>query len=48
MPTSGGHLGDYPCAEAAAAATLTLPIYPELPDEVPARIAEIIRRTLPT
>ena len=44
----GGHVGDHPCAEAAAAATLTLPVYPELPEEVPARIAEIIRRALPT
>ena len=44
----GGHMGDHPCAEAAAAATLTLPVYPELPDEVPARVAEVIRRTLPT
>jgi dTDP-4-amino-4,6-dideoxygalactose transaminase len=43
----GGRIGDYPCAEAAAAATLTLPVYPELPDEVPPRIAEVIRRTLP-
>ena len=44
----GGQAGDHPCAEAAAAATLTLPVYPELPEEVPARIAEVIRRTLPT
>jgi|TARA_B100002003_G_scaffold154249_1_gene143059 dTDP-4-amino-4,6-dideoxygalactose transaminase len=43
----GGQEGDYPCAEAAATATLTLPIYPEIPEEVPARVAEIIRRTLP-
>ena len=41
-------MGDHPCAEAAAAATLTLPIYPELPEEIPARIAEIIRHTLAT
>ena len=44
----GGRVGDHPCAEAAAAATLTLPVYPELPEEVPARVAEVIRRTLPT
>ena len=44
----GGQVGDHPCAEAAATATLTLPIYPELPAEVPARIAEIVRHTLPT
>ena len=44
----GGRVGDHPCAEAAATATLTLPIYPELPVEVPARVAEIVRRTLPT
>ena len=44
----GGQVGDHPCAEAAAAATLTLPVYPELPDTVPDRIAEVIRRTLPT
>ena len=44
----GGQVGDHPCAEAAAAATLTLPIYPELPEEIPARIAEIIRHTLAT
>ena len=30
------------------AATLTLPVYPELPEDVPPRIAEVIRRTLPT
>jgi dTDP-4-amino-4,6-dideoxygalactose transaminase len=41
-------VGDYPCAVAAAAATLTLPVYPELPEDVPPRIAEVIRRTLPT
>ena len=44
----GGQVGDHPCAEAAATATLTLPIYPELPAEVPARVAEIVRHTLPT
>ena len=43
----GGQRGDFPHAEAAAADTLTLPIYPELPAEVPARVAEIARRTLP-
>ena len=42
----GGQVGDHPYAEAAAAATLTLPVYPELPAEVPARIAEVVRRTL--
>ncbi|MCH7747182.1 MAG: DegT/DnrJ/EryC1/StrS family aminotransferase [Acidobacteria bacterium] len=44
----GGQVGDHPCAEAAATATLTLPVYPEMPEEVPARIAEVIRRTLAT
>ena len=44
----GGQAGDHPYAEAAATTTLTLPIYPELPEEVPARVAEVIRRTLPT
>ena len=44
----GGQVGDHPCAEAAAAATLTLPVYPELPEEVPARVGDVIRRTLPT
>ena len=42
----GGQPGDHPCAEAAAATTLTLPIYPELPAEVPGRIAETLRNTL--
>ena len=40
----GGRAGDHPHAEAAAARTLTLPIYPELPHDVPARVAEIVRR----
>ena len=40
----GGRAGDHPHAEAAAARTLALPMYPELPDEVPARVAEIARR----
>jgi len=40
-----GQAGDHPFAEAAAASTLTLPIYPELPTDVPARIAEIIQRS---
>jgi len=43
----GGQVGDHPYAEAAAA-TLTLPVYPELPAETPARIAEIVRRALQT
>ena len=42
----GGRAGDHPRSEAAAAATLTLPIYPELPAEVPDRVADIIRCTL--
>ena len=42
----GGTVGDHPHAEAAANTTLTLPIYPELPEPVPARVADIIRRTL--
>ena len=40
----GGWPGDHPHAEAAAARTLTLPIYPELPEDVPARVAEIAGR----
>lgn len=40
----GGRAGDHPHAEAAAARTLALPIYPELPEEVPAQVAEIARR----
>lgn len=42
----GGGIGDFPTAEAAAGRTLTLPIYPELPDRVPAQVAEVVRRTL--
>ncbi len=40
----GGRAGDHPRAEAAAARTLALPMYPELPDDVPARVAEVARR----
>ena len=40
----GGRAGDHPHAEAAAARTLTLPMYPELPAEVPWRVAEVARR----
>ena len=40
----GGRAGDHPHAEAAAARTLSLPIYPELPKDVPARVAEIAGR----
>lgn len=40
----GGRAGDHPHAEAAAARTLALPIYPELPAEAPARVAEVARR----
>ena len=40
----GGGAGDHPHAEAAAARTLSLPIYPELPEDVPARVAEIAGR----
>ncbi len=40
----GGRAGDHPHAETAAARTLTLPLYPELPHDVPARVAEIARR----
>ena len=40
----GGRAGDHPHAEAAAARILSLPIYPELPNEVPARVAEIAGR----
>ena len=40
----GGRRGDHPHAEAAAARTLNLPIYPELPEEAPARVAEVVRR----
>lgn len=42
----GGRVGDFPVAEAAATSTLTLPIYPELPDRVPEQVAAVIRRTL--
>ena len=38
----GGQMGDHPRAEAAAKASLTLPVYPELPEEVPAKVAEVI------
>ena len=44
----GGQPGDHPAAEAWARTVLTLPIYPELPAEVPGRVAEIIRQTLAT
>ena len=40
----GGRAGDHSHAEAAAARTLSLPIYPELPQDVPARVAEIAGR----
>ena len=46
MPTSADRRVTTHTPEAAATTTLTLPIYPELPDEVPARVAEVIRRTL--
>jgi len=42
----GGKAGDHPNAEAAATTTLTLPIYPELPDSVPTQVADVICRTL--
>ena len=41
----GGRVGDFPEAEAAATSTLTLPIYPELPDGVPEQVAAIVRQT---
>ena len=40
----GGRAGDHPHAEAAAARTLSLPVYPELPEDVPARVAEVAKR----
>lgn len=43
----GGRAGDHPHAEAAAARTLSLPIYPELPQDVPERVAEIAGRVCP-
>ena len=43
----GGQPGDYPCAEAAARTTLALPIYPELPKDVPDKVAEIVQNALP-
>ena len=42
----GGGVGDFPVAEAAARSTLTVPIYPELPDGVPEQVPEVVRRTL--
>ncbi len=40
----GGRAGDHPRAEAAAARTLSLPVYPELPAGVPGRVAEAAKR----
>ena len=42
----GGQPGDFPYAEAAARTCISLPIYPELPEEAPAKVAEVIRHTL--
>ena len=42
----GGNAGDHPHSETAAQRTLTLPIYPEMPSDVPERVADIIRETL--
>ena len=39
----GGRAGDHPHAEAAAARMLSLPIYPELPEDVPVRVAEAVK-----
>ena len=44
----GRTAGDYPHSETAARRTLTLPIYPEMPSDVPERVAGIIRETLST
>jgi len=41
----GGRPGDFPHAETMAERVVTLPIYPELPDEVPARVAKVIRHS---
>ncbi|MEE2638195.1 MAG: DegT/DnrJ/EryC1/StrS family aminotransferase [Acidobacteriota bacterium] len=41
----GGRPGDFPHAETMAQRVVTLPIYPELPEEVPTRVANVIRHS---
>jgi dTDP-4-amino-4,6-dideoxygalactose transaminase len=40
----GFRAGDFPVAEAWARHCLSLPLYPELPSEVPARVADALRK----
>ena len=42
----GHKLGDFPVTEAAAREILSLPMYPELPEDAPARVAEALELCL--